>query len=276
MMAVATERSLSPQHQKALQRAFFLLERQNFAARLAEYAGQPVDRLLRMMPKPASAGLNRAIEAAILKCLTLAISSIEPQSRQPPATKLSSLLAGINGGISGFFGFAALPIELPLTTTLMLRSIADTARHHGEDLSQLEARLACIEVFALGAGGSKKQMNIGYYASRALLSRLAGQASVYLIERSTVSTSTPVVNSLVTEVASRFGVIASERFAASAIPILGAIGGATINLIFINHFQRIAQAHFTIRRLERRYGQALIRHHYQHLSSRYSQTGTRA
>ena len=138
MMAVATERSLSPQHQKALQRAFFLLERQNFAARLADYAGQPVDRLLRMMPKPASAGLNRAIEAANLKCLTLAISSIEPQSRQPPATKLSSLLAGINGGISGFFGFAALPIELPLTTTLMLRSIADTARHHGEDLSQLE------------------------------------------------------------------------------------------------------------------------------------------
>jgi hypothetical protein len=258
MMAVATERSLSPQHQEALQRAFFLLERQNFAARLAEYAGQPVDRLLRMMPKPASAGLTRAIE---------------PQSRQPPATKLSSLLAGINGGISGFFGFAALPIELPLTTTLMLRSIADTARHHGEDLSQLEARLACIEVFALGAGGSKKQMNIGYYASRALLSKLAGQASVYLIERSTVSTSTPVVNSLVTEVASRFGVIASERFAASAIPILGAIGGATINLIFINHFQRVAQAHFT-RRLERRYGQALIRHHYEHLSSRYSQTGT--
>ncbi|MBV8110006.1 MAG: EcsC family protein [Hyphomicrobiales bacterium] len=274
MMAVATGGSLSPHHQKALQRACFLLERQNFAARLADYAGQPVDRLLRMMPRPASAGLNRAIETAILKCLNLAISSIGPQSKQPPATNLLSLLAGINGGISGFFGFAALPIELPLTTTLMLRSIADLARHHGEDLSQLEARLACIEVFALGTGGARKQMNIGYYASRALLSKLASQTSVYLIERSTASASTPVVNSLVTEVASRFGVIASERFAASAIPLLGAIGGATINLIFINHFQRVAQAHFTIRRLERRYGQALIRHHYEHLSSRYSQTGT--
>ena len=77
-----------------------------------------------------------------------------------------------------------------------------------------------------------------------------------------------------TEVASRFGVIASERFAASAIPILGAIGGATVNFIFINHFQRVAQAHFTIRRLERRYGHALIRHHYEQLSSQYSQTGT--
>ena len=276
MIPVATDRSLSPQHQKALQRAFFLLERQNFAARLADYAGQPVDRLLRMMPKSASAGLNRAIEAAILKCLHLAINLIEPKSKQPPATKLSSLLAGINGGISGFFGFAALPIELPVTTTLMLRSIADTARHHGEDLSQLEARLACIEVFALGAGGARKQMNIGYYASRALLSKLAGEASAYLIERSAVRASTPVVNSLVTEIASRFGVIASERFAASAIPILGAIGGATVNLIFINHFQRIAQAHFTIRRLERRYGQALIRHHYERLFSQYLQTGARA
>jgi hypothetical protein len=220
MMAVATGGSLSPHHQKALQRACFLLERQNFAARLADYAGQPVDRLLRMMPRPASAGLNRAIEAAILKCLNLAISSIGPQSKQPPATNLLSLLAGINGGISGFFGFAALPIELPLTTTLMLRSIADLARHHGEDLSQLEARLACIEVFALGAGGSRKQVNIGYYASRALLSKLASQTSVYLIERSTAGASTPVVNSLVTEVASRFGVIASERFAVENAALL--------------------------------------------------------
>src|SRR5262249_11917934 len=107
---VATQRTLSPPHQKTLQPPLFLLAPQNFAARLADYAGHPVDRLLRMMPKPASAGLNRAIEAAILKCLNLAISSIEPKSKQPPATKLSSLLAGINGGISGFFGFAALPI----------------------------------------------------------------------------------------------------------------------------------------------------------------------
>jgi hypothetical protein len=148
----------------------------------------------------------------------------------------------------------------------MLRSIADIARHHGEDLSQLDARLACVEVFALGAGGAQKRMDVGYYASRALLSKLAGDASAYFLERSAVSATTPVVNSLLTEIASRFGVIASERFAVSAMPVLGAVGGATVNMIFMNYFQRIAQGHFTVRRLERRYGPAVIRRHYERLA----------
>jgi hypothetical protein len=252
-------------HQRALQRAFGLLENQNFASRLADYAGQPVDRLLRVMPRMASRGLNRAIEAAILHCLTLAIRTIDPSAKRPPAKQLASLVAGINGGVSGFFGAAALPIELPLTTALMMRAIADIARHYGEDLSQLEARLACVEVFALGAHNVEKRLDVGYYATRALLSKLAGDASAYLIERSAVSASTPVVNSLVSEIASRFGLIVSERFAASALPVLGALGGATVNMIFMNHFQRVAQGHFIIRRLERLYGAEPVRRRYNEL-----------
>jgi len=272
MIPAVSHGSLSPRHQEALQRAFVLLENRNFAARLAEYAGQPVDRVLRVMPKMASDGLNRVIEAAVLNCLNLAIGSIEPTSKAAPARRLTSLLAGINGGVSGFFGAAALPLELPLTTTLMLRAIADIARHQGEDLSRIEARLACVEVFALGAPRSAKRMDVGYYASRALLSKLADDAAAYLIERSTVTATAPVVNSLVTEIVSRFGVVVTERFAASAVPVLGAVGGATVNVIFMNHFQRVALGHFTIRRLERRYGAPVVRYHYEHLSSHRSQT----
>jgi len=263
---------LSPSHQRALQRAFVRLERQNFAARLADYAGQPVDRVLRAMPTLASQGLNGIIEAAILRCLNLAIRSIDQTAKGPPAAQLASLVAGINGGVSGFFGAVALPIELPLTTTLMLRAIADTARHYGEDLSQLEPRLACVEVFALGSGRSQERINLGYYATRTLLTKLAGEASAYLIQRGTVGASTPVVNSLVSEIASRFGIIVSERFAASALPVLGAVGGATINVIFMNHFQRIAQGHFIIRRLERLYGSGPVQREYEELFSRGSRS----
>ncbi|MFZ1896170.1 MAG: EcsC family protein, partial [Rhodoplanes sp.] len=241
MIPEASEMPLSSAHQRDLQRAFGLLERQNFAARLADYAGQPIDRVLSMMPEQASAGLNRAIEAAMLRCLELAIGSIEPKAKGPPARHLAALVAGINGGISGFFGLVALPFELPVTTTLMLRTIADTARHQGEDLSQLEARLACVEVFALGARNSGQRM--GYFASRALLSKLAGEASVYLAERGVARASAPVVNRLLAEIASRFGVVVSERFAASAVPVLGAVGGATVNFVFMNHFQRVAHGH---------------------------------
>jgi len=262
---------LLPVHRKALQRAIVLLEYPNFAARLAEYAGQPIDSILRRMPKAANAGLNRALEAAIPKSLNLAIKSIEPTSGRLPSVQRASLLAGITGGVSGFFGSAALAIELPVTTTLMLRAIADLARHNGEDLSTLEARLACVEVFALGRDSGRKRMDVGYYATRALLNRLTQNVSALLIERGVATSassaasaaSSTVVNSLVTEIVARFGLVVSERTAASAVPVLGALGGATLNMIFMHHFQRIALGHFTIRRLERRYGRELIHREYE-------------
>jgi hypothetical protein len=64
-----------------------------------------------------------------------------------------------------------------------------------------------------------------------------------------------------------FGLVVSERFAASALPVLGAFGGATVNFVFMNHFQRVAHGHFTIRRLERAYGPTVVRRHYEALFS---------
>jgi len=250
--------TLPPSHHKALQSAVRNLENRDFAAKLADYAGQPIDRALRLMPKIASDRFNRAVESAILKSLNIAIRSIEVQSKRPPALRAASVLAGVSGGLGGFFGLAALPIELPVTTTLILRAIADVARHHGEDLSTLEARLACVEVFALGApGAGRRRTDIGYYASRTLISRLTASATAMLAERSVANVSAPVVSGLVTEIATRFGVVVSERSAASALPVLGAVGGATVNIIFMNHFQRVARGHFAIRQLSAATGQTL-------------------
>jgi hypothetical protein len=262
MIIADPEITLQPPHQEALQRAVRDLENQDFAAQLADYAGKPIERVMRLIPKAASRRLNRVVEKAVLNCLKVAISSIEPRSKAPPARRSASVLAGLSGGVSGFFGLAALPLELPVTTTLMLRSIADIARHHGEDLSTLDARLACIEVFALGAPQSGSRADFGYYASRALLGRLTMQASEIFIERGTANLAAPAVGSLVTEVATRFGLVVTERSAASALPVLGAVGGATVNLLFMNHFQRVAQGHFAIRRLEREYGSAVVRRLY--------------
>jgi hypothetical protein len=260
--------TLSPSHRQALRRAISRLESQDFAGRLADYAGQPVTRALRLMPKFATDRINKVVEIAVLNCLNIAIRSIESQSKRPPAHRTSSMLAGLTGGVSGFFGIAALPLELPFTTTLMLRAIADVARHHGEDLSTLEARLACVEVFALGAPKTDRPAHLGYYASRAFLGRMTADASALLLERGAANVSAPVVGGLVAEIAARFGVVVSERAAASALPVLGAVGGATVNVIFMNHFQRVAQGHFVIRRLERQYGPTVVRELYEALSSR--------
>jgi hypothetical protein len=44
----------------------------------------------------------------------------------------------------------ALPIELPISTVIMLHSIGDIARAEGEDQSDPETALSCLHVLALG------------------------------------------------------------------------------------------------------------------------------
>jgi hypothetical protein len=251
---------------EALTLAVKSLENPNFAARLADYAGVPVNRVLGFLPKAANHQLGALVRSAILGSLDVAIDTLEDEPPPAPATWFSSFLAGVTGGLSGLVGLAALPVELPLTTTFMLRAIASIARHQGEDLSKIEARLACLEVFAFGAKRSQ-QVDVGYYAARALLSKYTNDVVAFVAERGALDASAPVVSSMVSEIVSRFGLVVSDKVAAGALPILGAVGGATVNVIFMDHFQRIAQAHFALRRLERRYGAADIRRRYAELAA---------
>jgi hypothetical protein len=39
--------------------------------------------------------------------------------------------------------------------------------------------------------------------------------------------------------------------------------GAMVNTVFIDHFQQVAHGHFTVRRLERQYGQETVEAAYQ-------------
>ncbi|HXZ10654.1 MAG TPA: EcsC family protein, partial [Paraburkholderia sp.] len=68
---------------------------------------------------------------------------------------------------------------------------------------------------------------------------------------------------LLNAIAARFSVQVSEQIAAKSIPAIGAVLGAMVNTVFIDHFQQVAHGHFTVRRLERQYGQAVIEAAYQ-------------
>ncbi len=251
---------LPPAQQLELERAVGLLESPRLAIRLANYAGKPLDSVLGAVPG-LNFRLHRALRAAILQCLTVAIESQEGEDLGPSAWR-PKVLTGLTGGIGGLFGAIALPFELPFTMTLMLRAIADIARHHGEDLRALEPRLACLQVFALGDGATDAGAAVGYYTSRATLTRLTRDVIAGLVERTVLDASTPVVRRLVAEVVSRFGLVLSERAAAGAVPIIGALSGATLNVMFMDHFERVAEGHFTIRRLEREHGREVIQELY--------------
>ena len=272
MTRCAPVKILTPEHEKALARAVDRLEFEGLAVRIGKQAGQPVQKIFSQLPAPVAAGLNRAVEKAVLKSLDLAIKSLDPADRKKPMPRLTAVFTGLAGGLSGLAGFAGLPLELPVTTLLMLRSIASIARHMGEDLTTMEARLACVAVFAFGGYGAEKiEAEVGYYASRALLGKLASDVSAALIERTGAAAvapaTAPAVVAFAGEVTTRFSATVWERAAASAAPLIGAVGGASLNVLFTNHFNGVAWSHFTIRRLERIYGEGLVRETYARLSA---------
>jgi hypothetical protein len=264
---VALAPTIAPADHADLKTAVKYLEGRNFAARLADYAGVPVNRVLGVLPKAVNRQLAGMVRSAVMKGLEVAVDTLDDKPPRSPAMGFSSFLAGVTGGVSGLFGFGALAFELPLTTTLMLRAIAEIAQHQGEDLSTLESRLACLEVFAYGAKRTDENLDVGYYAARTLISKYTHDIAALALERGAIDASAPVVASLVSEIVSRFGLVVSDKVAAGALPILGAVGGATVNIVFMDHFQRVAHAHFTLRRLERTYGSSRIKERYAELAS---------
>jgi EcsC protein family len=258
----ATKSELTQADRAELLDAMALLERPTIAARIADYAGQPVNAVTKIMPGAFNRVLRHAVRGAMYQCLQVAVGSLSSSSSRRPSEWSSKIVTGLTGGIGGFFGLAALPVELPVTTTLMLRSIAEVARANGEDIGALETKLACLEVFALGGRSAADKSELDYYAVRAVITKLTGEMAAYIMERGAINASSPIVVRLVGEIAGRFGLMISERIAAGAVPFIGAVGGATVNMVFMDHFQRVARGHFTIRRLERKYDTETIKNHY--------------
>jgi uncharacterized YccA/Bax inhibitor family protein len=144
----------------------------------------------------------------------------------------------------------------------MLRSIADIARSEGENLSEPDAALSCVQVFALGAR-SAGAAESSYFAVRGLLATSITEAARFIAERGVVEEGAPILVRFVAQIAARFGVVVSQKLAAQTLPIVGALGGAAVNYAFIAHFQDVAHGHFTIRRLERTYGKEVVRAAYE-------------
>lgn len=254
--------ALPEEARRALREARDRLEQKTLADRLLDGLGAPLERGLARLPESAKrfveAGTWRGLEAA----LRLALGTLGEATAGTASRDRWHQAAVAATGASGFFGFAALPFELPLTTAIMLRSIAEIARSHGEDLSDPGARLACLEVLAL-RGGSGQHAPAGYLGVRTVLSRTMREAALYLASGGAAEAEAPVLVKLLAQIAERFGLSVSERAAATAIPVVGAAGGAAVNLLFLRHFQELAHGHFTVRRLERLYGAEAIRAAYE-------------
>ena len=258
---------LSSVELKDLIHAKKLLENPGLTARLANVIGVPIERGFAMLPKGWTTSVHKAVRVALTRALEIAVTTINPRSRRRGSEFLHKVMVGASGGVGGAFGLPALVFELPISTTIMLRSIADIARTEGHDVNDIETKLNCLEVFALGGRSQKDDASeSSYWAVRTALSRAVAEAASYFAEKGMLEKSAPAVARLISSIASRFGVVVSEQVAAKAVPVIGAAGGSLVNVLFMDHFQNMARGHFIVKRLESKYGGAAIRELYESIA----------
>lgn len=258
--------ALSTVEIRDLRNAKSLLENPGLAAKVSNFVGTPIEQGLKKLPEAWSVAVNDVARKSIEKALDIALLTMDRDEQVSSSNWWHKLAVVATGAGGGAFGLPALAIELPISTTIMLRSIADIARSEGEDLHSPDARLQCVQVLALG-GPSRRDdgTESGYFAARAALAKSISEAAAHVAKKGLSQKGAPAIVKLIAQVASRFSIVVSEKAAAQAVPVVGAFGGAAINALFIDHFQDMGRGHFIIRRLERLHGQEEVRRLYDEL-----------
>ncbi len=251
---------------KELRAAKNILENPGLAARITNLVGEPIEKGFELLPDKWNHNIGEVTQAALMKAVDAAIITMRDVPGEESSNLWHKFGVAVSGGVGGFFGIAGLSLELPISTTIMLRSIADVARSEGECVSSLETKIACLEVFAFG-GKSEADDGVesGYYVIRGALTMSVVEATEHLFQKGLSREAAPALVQLVTKIAERFGVQVTQKAAAQALPAIGAAGGAIINTLFMDHFQDMARGHFVVRRLERLYGKEQVQELYESL-----------
>lgn len=255
---------LSQQDLEDLKYAKSLLANPGLAAKITNALGTPIEKGFDLLPK----GWYELVDKSTTKALQMAVHSalltLDKKKKQEAANRFHKVMAAGIGAAGGFWGLPALTVELPLSTTVMLRSIADIARSEGHSLDDPVTKVSCIEVFAFGGPGKNDDaVETGYFAVRTALAKAVNDAAKHIAAKGMAERSAPTLVKLMSQISSRFGVQVTEKIAAQSVPLIGAVGGAVINTLFIDHFQAMARGHFIIVRLENRYGGEIIRKLYE-------------
>ncbi len=259
----ATFALLSPADLHDLRVAKSKLEYPGLTARIADLIGKPIEAGLKVLPKNWNSRVSEITQAALLKGLEFAIRTMGESEGRGSRDWLHKFLVTGSGIAGGVVGLSALPVELPISTTIILRSIADIARSEGHDVSRLEVKLFCLEVLALGGrSGRDDSTGEGYWMVRATLAKAVSEAAAYIAEKGLGEKGAPPLVRLLATIASRFSTVVSEEVVAKAVPIVGAAAGGAINYLFMHHFQEMARGHFIIKRLENKYGLDLVEQAY--------------
>ncbi|MCV6586750.1 MAG: EcsC family protein [Marinibacterium sp.] len=197
--------------------------------RVLNALGDSAETLLDRLPGGLRAGLDLASEQA----LWAAVEAADRSRRAVPDQKrwINTALATAMGAAGGAGGIPGALVELPATTTMLLRAIQGAARAEGFDPTAENVKFDCIQVFAAaGPFEDDDGADLGFLSVR-------------------LSLTGPAMNRVISAVVPRLSVVLGQKLAAASVPVLGALAGATTNYVYAQYYQQIAHVQFGLRRL---------------------------
>ncbi|MEM7180261.1 MAG: EcsC family protein [Spirochaetota bacterium] len=239
-----------------------LLENNSFAFKVGNFFGHSITAMGRVLPESVRKKSMEATIQALEKSWEYSLKTMSEPDQPPAPNHRHTAYALVSGAIGGV-GVITLFIELPITTIIMVRSIADIARSFGENYHEIGTKYACLEVFAFGDDVLDEETgDVGYYATRAALTNSFEDSSIYIAQKGVAGMGAPLIAQIITKIAIHYQRVIAVALTTKLVPIVGAIMGASINYLFIEHFQEKAMGHFTIRQMERKYGFQAVKQAY--------------
>ena len=104
-----------------------LLAHGGLAAKISNLLGVPLEKGFALLPAKWADSVQEATRASLRTALNFAVKTLADKPARPSSEWLHKMIVAADGAAAGAFGLPALLVELPITTTIMLRSIADIA-----------------------------------------------------------------------------------------------------------------------------------------------------
>lgn len=188
------------------------------------------------------AGFRTRVEKITADALERALT-VAQQGRNAPdfGPRAAPALAALTGAVGGAGGIATALAELPVTVTVILHSILRAAEAEGFDTNLPEVRAEALRV--LSSGGP--------------LADDDGVNTSFLGARMTLTG--PAMHKLLAKVVPGFAGALSQKLAAQAIPVLGAVTGAALNTTFLTYYRELAHIRFALLRLSLIHGAEPVR-----------------
>jgi hypothetical protein len=198
--------------------------------RLVNRLGNTLESQLSALPESFRAQIERLTAQALEASYGVASRAPDLGQRAP---MVAAVAAGAAGGVGGL---ATALAELPVTVTLFLNTIRSVAREAGLDPDEDWVRAECLQVFAAGSPLTQDDgVNTSFIASRLALTGSA-------------------VQNLIGAIAPKLAAVLGQKLAAQAVPVIGAVSGATLNAAFLSYYREVARVRFDLVKLGQLHG----------------------